>query len=80
MPTCPNCGSYIPLGNHSCSCGTTIRYDDEEDDYEEQSRRAWHAEALIWLKKQSEAKRRGENPYDNDLLNELSRSNHNIHS
>lgn len=29
MPTCPNCGSYIPLGNHSCSCGTTLRYDYE---------------------------------------------------
>ena len=24
MPYCPNCGSYIPLGNHSCSCGTTM--------------------------------------------------------
>ena len=71
MPTCPNCGSYIPLGNHSCSCGTTIRYDDDDEDYEEQSRRASHAEALIWLKKQAEAKRRSENPYDNDLLNEL---------
>ena len=71
MPTCPNCGSYIPLGNHSCSCGTTIRYDDDDEDYEEQSRRASHAEALIWLKKQAEAKRRSENPYDNDLLNKL---------
>ena len=70
MPTCPNCGSYIPLGNHSCSCGTTIRYDDD-DDYEEQSRRASHAEALVWLKKQAAAKRRSENPYGNDFLNEL---------
>ena len=30
MPTCPNCGSYVSLGNHSCSCGTTIRYDDSD--------------------------------------------------
>lgn len=30
MPFCPNCGSYIPLGNHSCSCGTHIRYDFED--------------------------------------------------
>ena len=32
MPTCPNCGSYIPLGNHSCSCGTTVRDDFEEEE------------------------------------------------
>lgn len=31
MPICPNCGSYIPLGNHSCSCGTTLRSDFEEE-------------------------------------------------
>lgn len=34
MPICPNCGSYVPLGDHSCSCGTTLRYEDsygEED-------------------------------------------------
>lgn len=35
MPTCPNCGSYVPLGNHSCSCGTTIRHDDS---YKEDTR------------------------------------------
>ena len=33
MPICPNCGSYILLGNHSCDCGTTIS-DDFEEDYE----------------------------------------------
>ncbi|WP_407379230.1 hypothetical protein [Methanobrevibacter sp.] len=38
MPTCPNCGSYVPLGNHSCSCGTSIggsrrsKYYDEEEE------------------------------------------------
>ena len=38
MPTCPNCGSYVPLGNHSCSCGTSMGgsrrsnyYDEEEE-------------------------------------------------
>lgn len=36
MPTCPNCGSYVPLGNHSCSCGTSMgsrhsRYDEKEN-------------------------------------------------
>ena len=51
--------------------GKKIFSNDDDEDYEEQSRRASHAEALIWLKKQAEAKRRSENPYDNDLLNEL---------
>lgn len=71
MPTCPNCGSYIPLGNHSCSCGTTIRYDDDDEDYEEQSRRSSEAEYYRNLQKQEEIRRRSENPYDNDFLNEL---------
>ena len=70
MPFCPNCGSYILLGNHSCSCGTTIRYQDD-DDYEEQSRLASEAEAFRRWKKQVEAERRSENPYNNDFFNEL---------
>ncbi len=69
MPFCPNCGSYIPLGNHSCSCGTTIRY--EDDDYEEESRHDSEAEAFRRFKKQTEAERRSENPYNNDFFNEL---------
>lgn len=36
MPTCPNCGSYVPLGNHSCSCGTTIG--SRSRDYDDESR------------------------------------------
>ena len=67
MPTCPNCGSYIPLGNHSCSCGTTIRYDDEEDQErmyddaaEHRRRRQRYLEKL-----------QGENPYEDDFFNEL---------
>lgn len=59
MPTCPNCGSYIPLGDHSCSCGTTIGYDDDiEEDYS-----TGRQEYLEWLKEQ--------NPYDHEFFNEL---------
>lgn len=56
MPICPNCGSYIPLGNHSCECGTTIGYDDDSD-YSSggsEKQRILH-----------------ENPYDEDFFNEL---------
>ncbi len=67
MPTCPNCGSYIPLGNHSCSCGTTIRYDDEEDlermyddAAEHRRRRQKYLEKL-----------QSENPYEDDFFNDL---------
>ena len=63
LPFCPNCGSYVPLGNHSCDCGTTIGYDYEydcEDDwvFQEEKRR----EIL---------KRQKENPYDDDFFNDL---------
>lgn len=66
MPTCPNCGSYIPLGNHSCSCGTTIRYVDEE-----QERR--HDEAVKYRTQRHEYLEmlQNENPYEDDFFNEL---------
>ena len=32
MPTCPNCGAYIPLGESMCSCGASFRNYDYEDD------------------------------------------------
>lgn len=55
MPTCPNCGSYIPLGDHSCSCGTTIRYDEPQ---EESSGYAYEIAP-------------DDNPYDYDFLNDF---------
>ena len=66
MPTCPNCGSYIPLGNHSCSCGTTIRYVDDE-----QVRR--HDEAVKYSRRRQKCleQLQKENPYEDDFFNEL---------
>lgn len=61
MPTCPNCGSYVPLGNHSCSCGTTIRYDDEYDD----------SGYSIVEQMMDRERLMQENPYDEDFFNEL---------
>ena len=68
MPTCPNCGSYIPLGDHSCCCGTTIRYDVEDDDEERR-----YDEAVEYRRRRQRYLERiqNENPYDEDFFNEL---------
>ena len=43
MPICPNCGSYVSEGSHTCSCGTSFSYNSyeekEEEDPEEVERR-----------------------------------------
>ena len=67
MPTCQNCGSYIPLGDHSCCCGTTIRYDVEDDE----ERR--YDEAVEYRRRRQRYLERiqNENPYDEDFFNEL---------
>ena len=67
MPTCPNCGSYIPLGNHSCSCGTTIRYADDDDD----ERRYSEWEAIRRRQMEYRRQRQRENPYEDDFFNDL---------
>lgn len=66
MPTCPNCGSYIPLGNHSCSCGTTIRYVDDVDEEKYEKEMEFQSMRRRHLKKLQT-----ENPYDDDFFNEL---------
>lgn len=64
MPICPNCGSYIPLGNHSCECGTTIDYDLDDGEYGN--------DLLFELDKRRKIRQRqNENPYDDDFFNEL---------
>lgn len=42
MPICPNCGSYVSEGSHTCSCGTSFSYnsyDRREDEDPEEVRR-----------------------------------------
>ena len=44
MPICPNCGSYVSEGDHTCSCGTSFSYNsyeerEEEEDPEEVERK-----------------------------------------
>lgn len=34
MPICPNCGSYVSEGSHTCSCGTSFSYNSS---YEKQA-------------------------------------------
>lgn len=71
MPTCPNCGSYVPLGNHSCSCGTTIR--SREDDYLEEQQEMKRLKHQYFLEEQRKElmQRKKENPYKYDFLNDL---------
>ena len=57
MPTCPNCGAYVPLGESMCSCGTSFRYDEDEDD-------DFYSDFQI-------ERRRNENPYKYDFFNQL---------
>ena len=59
MPICPNCGSYIPLGNHSCECGTTIGYDEDLED---------SSQIIDQIYKE---RRKNENPYEDDFFNEM---------
>ena len=61
MPTCPNCGSYIPLGNHSCSCGTTIGYDDDSEEYDDYPQQPINTRQRI----------QNEYPYEYDFFNDL---------
>lgn len=76
MPTCPNCGSYIPLGNHSCSCGTTLRYDYEP--IEEKEEEIDLLEDLQFLaRKKVVPKKRSQDPYNYDFLNKLDEKGHN---
>ena len=37
MPICPNCGSYVSEGSHTCSCGTSFSYNSsyEKEEYED---------------------------------------------
>ena len=71
MPTCPNCGSYVPLGNHSCSCGTTIG--SRDDEYLEEMKEMERLKHQYFLEEQRKElmQRRKENPYKQDFLNDL---------
>lgn len=71
MPTCPNCGSYVPLGNHSCSCGTTIG--SREDAYLEEQKEMERLKRQYFLEEQRKElmQRKKENPYKHDFLNDL---------
>lgn len=60
MVFCPNCGSYIPLGEPYCSCGTTIYYDEEMDSQDSGENYEEYLQRI-----------RNENPYDVDFYNEL---------
>lgn len=55
MPTCPNCGAYVPLGEPMCSCGTTFRHIEDDDSYSD-----FQIE-----------RRKDENPYKYDFFNQL---------
>ena len=64
MPICPNCGSYVPLGNHSCECGTTISDDLKDGEYGN--------DLLFTLdKRRKDRQRQEENPYEDDFFNDL---------
>ncbi len=54
------------MGNHSCSCGTTIRYVDDEQERRDD-------EALKYRRQRQEYLERlqSENPYEDDFFNEL---------
>ena len=54
------------MGNHSCSCGTTIRYVDDEQERRDD-------EAVKYRRQRQEYLERlqSENPYEDDFFNEL---------
>ena len=55
MPTCPNCGAYVPLGEPMCSCGASFRHIEDDDSYSD-----FQIE-----------RRKDENPYKYDFFNQL---------